>query len=161
MRLFFIRHAEAVEADRFDGDDGLRPLTRAGRKKAAAAYRRLTRILPEPEWIASSEAVRAIQTADLLHKYARRAKRKITPLLNPGRGIRGFRALYAAVPKTCRVAVFVGHEPDLSQIISSIVSGGKLNMQMKKGACADVEAGPGGHGLLRALLTLDAMKGGR
>jgi phosphohistidine phosphatase len=159
MRILFIRHAEAIDAARFDGDDALRPLTKSGRRKATAAYRRLVRILPVPEVIVSSEAVRAVETAAILKKFARGARHRTSPLLNPGRGIQGFRLLFKNLRRQEDTVAVVGHEPDLSRIISSIVAQGKLNLRMKKGACADVEVVSGGRGLLRGLLSLDALTG--
>lgn len=161
MRILFIRHAEAVEADAFDGDDLGRPLTRSGRKKAAAAYARLFKILPKPDLIVSSEAVRAIETADLIHRRAKAAKRITTPLLNPGAGLPGFRKCIRSLRRRPDVLAIVGHEPDLSHVISQITAGGRLSLRLKKGACADVDVGPSGRGTLRALLALDALTDSR
>ncbi len=140
MKILFVRHAEAVEAAHFEGPDLLRPLTREGKKDAAAAYRRLFDLFPKPELILASEATRAQETADLIHARARKAKRAITPDLNPGSGVAGFRrALKACAPESVNHLVVVGHEPDISQTVSALCAGGQLSIRIKKGACVEVE----------------------
>ena len=89
----------------------------------------------------------------------RGAKQITTPLLNPGRGLQGFRAYFKTLRGRDKTVALVGHDPDFSQIISSIVAGGHLRLLLKKGACADIELSAGGRGVLRALLTPDALSG--
>lgn len=158
MRILFIRHAEAVDRDEFEGPDMERPLTKAGRRKAAIGYRRLFQTMPQPDAIYTSEALRATQTADLVKAAAPKAKILQTPLLNPGKGVHGFRKIFKGLGRKPEVVAVVGHEPDFSSVISSVVAQGKLSLRLKKGACAEIEVGVGGRGVLRSLLTLDALQ---
>lgn len=152
MKILFVRHALAVDPVDFAGeDDLLRPLTDEGRRKARHVFKALARFYDAPELIVSSEAVRARQTADLLAKEFPAAKRALAPEFNPGAKHAALvRWLRRCDRKLERVAL-VGHEPDISRMLSGLVAQGHLNIEVKKAACIEVDANRLGRGVLTLL----------
>ena len=159
MRVLFIRHAEAVEATEFAGPDLKRPLTKPGIASATRAFRKLALILPKPDLVVSSQAVRAAETADLFSAAFGIRSKTVSPHLNPGCGEEDFQALVAAWPKRTRYAVVVGHEPDVSHLVSWITASGRLAMKVKKGACIEVEMDQKCRGLLRFAVPPELLAG--
>ncbi|MCS6770771.1 MAG: histidine phosphatase family protein [Kiritimatiellae bacterium] len=151
MRILFIRHAEAVDATEFAGDDLERPLTPAGRKRFGKVVAYLARNYPKPECILSSKAVRAWETAN---DYARGVGVKdivVRDELNPGATPDDIRQILKEY-KDLEWIALVGHEPDFSKAIAALTSRGKLRMKFKKGAVAEVEWSGRGDATLRALI---------
>lgn len=136
--VWLVRHAEAVDADAFDGPDMERPLTKKGRDAANAAFRRLAAMYGKPGAIVSSEAVRAVQTARLLDKAFSIKKQSSTPALNPGCRFRDIMNVALDSLKQTDFVVLVGHEPDLSDSVSRWTSRGNLSVRLKKGAVAEL-----------------------
>lgn len=69
MRLYLVRHAKAGSRDGWDGDDDLRPLSKAGRRQAAALVDELAGA--GVARIVSSPAVRCRQTVEPLAERLR------------------------------------------------------------------------------------------
>ena len=157
MRILFIRHAEAVEAEAFQGKDLDRPLSPGGRRKMRAAARVLFRRYGRPDRILTSQAVRARATALILAKAAGARQVVETPHLNPGAGRAGFRRLWGELDPSHEIVVMVGHEPDLSRLVSWLVADGALRLKFSKGACADIEMTGGASGVLRAFFQPDRL----
>ena len=40
----------------------------------------------------------------------------------------------------------IGHEPDISRMIAGVIAGGELNIEVKKGACLEVDCNRIGRG---------------
>ncbi|MFH0907410.1 MAG: histidine phosphatase family protein [bacterium] len=159
MRILFIRHADAVESEDFDGPDMDRPLTKRGAGAARATFEKLAATLPKPDVVISSEANRAAQTADIfVEAFGTRAK-TVSSHLNPGCKEQDFRVLVAEWPKRTRYAVVVGHEPDFSQLVSWITANGRLVMKVKKGACIEVEMDEKCRGILRFAIPPELLAG--
>lgn len=150
MRILFIRHAEAVEAGQFNGPDLGRPLTKKGGKTFVRVARCLAKTYPKPDIIISSEAMRARQTAGILAQTIGVSRVAIKAEMNPG-------AKKGAIQKVIRAharkkwITLVGHEPDFSNAISSMVASGKVRLKLKKGGVAEVEKAGAGPAILRAL----------
>ena len=161
---YLVRHAEAVAAEVFEGPDLERPLTRAGRKSAARAYRRLARTLKEPpELVVCSLALRARETADQLRRAFPGAALVETSLLNPGARPAAIRRVLQREGARRAAIALVGHEPDFSQAVGELTGGGPLRLRLRKGAVVALEASPRGwmlSGLYDAKV-LEARKGGR
>ncbi len=120
MELTLIRHAEAADAGP-DGDDGARPLTRAGKRTVRAVAVALARIGVGAELLIHSPLLRASQTAELLVPLlARDGETRASSLLaeSPGASILDLLGGLA----TERVAL-VGHAPALSQLAAWLVAG--------------------------------------
>ncbi|MCO5045085.1 MAG: histidine phosphatase family protein [Verrucomicrobia bacterium] len=151
MRILFIRHAEAAEAEGFDGPDIARPLTKKGKKLFLGVARGVARAYPGLDRIISSEAVRARQTAEILAKACGSICVELCPALNPGASEEAIVRVICTLAADACVAL-VGHEPDFSTAISSRVAGGALRLKLKKGGFADVEIPASGEAVLRALV---------
>ncbi len=137
MKILFIRHAEAVEREKWAGDDMSRPLTAKGRRTVAAMAEFLRLSDNLPKFVISSEASRAKETAA---PFALKKKVQISPLLKPGCRLTTYRKLLKTNCARKFIAV-VGHEPDFSEIIAALIGNGTAQIKMAKAACAIVELG--------------------
>jgi len=139
MELYLLRHGLAVERGTpgFE-DDAARPLTPKGRRQVrrmAAAMKKLER---DFDLILSSPFLRAKQTAEIVAGELKLKKRlKISnALASGGSAAILLRQLERHRPAPGKV-LLVGHEPDLSRLISLLVTG-SLDLQMdfkKAGLC--------------------------
>lgn len=153
MRILFIRHAEAVEADEFPGRDLDRPLTPKGQR----AFQRMARMLAgnydPPRCILTSEAKRARATAEILSEAFGSGPATVAPALNPGATLTSYlNSLPGGGWKKKGLMVVVGHEPDLGKAVARLVGASKARIKLVKGACAEVEWTGARAGVLRALL---------
>lgn len=152
MRLLLIRHAEAVEADSFDGGDLERPLTPKGRRDARTMARAVARCYPRVDAVISSAAERSLATAKTVARAVGVRKVAVEPSLNPGASAKDYHRLLDRTSVPEGTLVMVGHEPDLSGVLSNLVAPDGLALKFKKGACAEVELIAPRRGNLRALL---------
>lgn len=137
MYLLVIRHGPAEDRDAFaktGRDDDLRPLTRDGCKKMAKAAKGLKRVVDSIDVIASSSLRRAVETADIIGEEFKDAKRIEREELSPGTPAKKLIKWLQSQPAGSTVAN-VGHEPDLSRLISALLTGdSRPIVEMKKGA---------------------------
>lgn len=113
MRIYLVRHAEAVPEDLAGRDDD-RWLTGRGREAARGLARLLREQQVEPDAIVSSPLPRAMQTAELLaNGLDFLGVIEVLPALRPG-----VPARIAAGELGARGAsiVVVGHEPTISEL---------------------------------------------
>jgi phosphohistidine phosphatase len=125
--LILLRHgiAEDPTPDKNDLD---RELTSKGRRRMEAIAAGLARVFPEAEAIYSSPAVRAVETAwPVAKKYGLKIAK--SDALAPGEASR---KLVDEV--TVDFAIFVGHEPTLSQLMKDL-TGMHGEIELKKGGC--------------------------
>ena len=152
QQLFFIRHAIAMEREEHVGSDLKRPLTEEGRRKARKAFRGLDRSLEPPLLIISSAATRAYQTAALLREIWPRAKYLELADLNPGAGPEELQQILTSRRNLERIAL-VGHEPDFSEMIASLVSmDGSTALAVKKASLVEVQLFSANQGMLVSLI---------
>ena len=143
MELYLLRHGLAVEhgAPGFE-DDAARPLTPKGRRqlrKIAAAMKQMDLDL---DLILSSPLPRAKQTAEIVAARLKLKKRlNFSNALAPdGDPAILFRQLERKRPAPEKL-LLVGHEPDMSRLISRLVTGGaQLQMDFKKGGLCKLDA---------------------
>jgi phosphohistidine phosphatase len=153
VKILFVRHALAEERLAFQGQDDLqRPLTDEGRHKARKLFKLLAKFYDPPELLVSSEAVRALETADLLAAVFPKAAREKNALFNPGADYDHFVRWLRGLDRSLERVALVGHEPDLSLMIGGVVAHGRLNIQVKKAACIEVDCNRIGRGELTLLL---------
>ena len=141
MRLLILRHATAVPSGSPDLADEDRPLTGRGRKRFKKVARGLAEIMQAPDLLLTSPLLRARQTAKIAGKAW-----SLTPTEEPllaGGSPEAVLAAVAAHPASSVVAL-VGHEPDVSRLLSHVVGGAAEHMPFKKGGAALVELGEGG-----------------
>ncbi len=153
MKLLFVRHAKAMEREAFIGaDDLLRPLTEEGKKKAAKNFFALARFYQQPMLIVTSEAVRAMQTAEILSDAFGGVEIVQSHLLNPGATVDELKELLIPhYDKTGCVAI-VGHEPDFSLMISDLISTQGVALDIKKASIAEVQVDRYFKGELRFMI---------
>ncbi len=145
MKLYFLRHGAADWPD-WPGDDDERPLTEAGRKEVRRVAKFLREIGVAPRVIFSSPLPRAVQTAQIAHKYLGGDLLEETTLA-PGVTSRRIRALLKK--QDADEVMLVGHEPDFSEAIR-VLSGGRV--KMAKAGAARVDMDESGKGRLIWLL---------
>ena len=135
MDLYILRHgiAEDVSATGADSD---RQLTPEGQKKTHDAGRALRNLEIEFDLVLSSPFARAWRTAEIVVEElgCQRILSKCDALAS-GSPMKGMLAELSLI--ACPSVLIVGHEPDLSQLISILISGGTdVAVAMKKGALA-------------------------
>jgi phosphohistidine phosphatase len=135
MDLYVVRHAiaENRDAERWP-DDSKRPLTDKGRERFARVATVLGAMIGSVDAVLSSRFDRAWETAELLSKHAGWPKPERCEALELAPSAEVYDAL-SAYRGDSSVAV-VGHEPCLSELISSMLTGDEEGMaiEMKKGA---------------------------
>jgi len=143
MELYLLRHGLAVERGTtgFENDSA-RPLTPKGRRQLRQIAAALKRLNLRCDLILSSPFRRAKQTAEIVATELKLKKRlKFSHALAPGGGAAIlFRQLARMKPSPGKL-LLVGHEPDLSRLVSLLVTGGRqLQMDFKKGGLCKLDA---------------------
>ncbi|EIJ42881.1 phosphohistidine phosphatase SixA [Beggiatoa alba B18LD] len=151
MNVLLVRHAIAEERDEFamtGKSDDLRPLTPKGINKMHKNAAGIKTQLPTIQQIFSSPLVRAVQTADILSEYYPEAHRHCLPSLSPDRSMHDVLNTLQTEAYTNHTIALVGHEPDLCELATWLLTGHVNDwLPFKKGgACllnfdSEVEAG--------------------
>lgn len=142
MDLYLLRHGVAADHDlaRFP-DDSLRPLNARGDKQVGEIAKALRRLDLGIDTIWCSPYVRTRQTAAVVAatlglEDQLEAREELAPGGDPGKLLAGLEALE---PGRASV-MLVGHEPDLSRLLSMIASGGaNVGVEIKKGGMARLD----------------------
>ncbi len=134
MKLYFIRHAAALERSEWQDNDLKRPLTKEGIKKFKSFFKKISCNMKKPDLIIASEAERSIGTAKIVAKLYE-MEYQVDPRINPGADIMQYKLLLEDLEeKGIGTAAIIGHEPDLSNFISFYISETALSLKLKKGA---------------------------
>ncbi len=137
MEVYIIRHAIAI--DRFDPDvnsDAERWLTDEGIDKMQTAVKGLARLIDGFDRIYTSPYRRAKETADIVCQTLPATLDEIGEL-QPGVEFDEIATIVNGKEDEC--IALVGHEPDLSELISESISAAMhARVLMKKGAVARV-----------------------
>jgi phosphohistidine phosphatase len=149
MRVYFIRHAIAVPHEAPGVvDDASRELTREGITRMREQARGLARLKIAPRHIWTSPYKRAKQTAEIVAKGLGLTHAvKVLPALAPGgdfEQVMDYLTTHDAKPQAATTTsdeiALVGHEPDLSEMITRLLTGMDNSIvQLKKGGAACVE----------------------
>ncbi|HEX9046320.1 MAG TPA: phosphohistidine phosphatase SixA [Verrucomicrobiae bacterium] len=143
MELYLLRHGIAVEPGTAGFDnDGDRPLTSKGRRQLRKIAGNLKELDCDFDLILSSPLLRARQTAEIVaDKLKLKKKLRICEALAPGGAARlWMRQLEREKPTPKRV-LLVGHEPDLSSLVSLLLAGKTgLEVEFKKAGLCKLEA---------------------
>jgi phosphohistidine phosphatase len=134
MEIYFLRHGLA-DWPNWNRPDSERPLTDEGVERMKAQAKTMKRLGLAPDLIAASPLVRAQQTAQIVGDRFNLTI-NVTLLLAPGFDLTKLTAIVRDLPNVKELMV-VGHEPDFSQTITSLIGGGRI--VMKKGGLARVE----------------------
>jgi phosphohistidine phosphatase len=141
MKIYILRHGEAVDAEEVGGGDAARTLTAKGEKTSREAARGMLKLEIRPEAIWTSPYPRAAQTARLTAETLG-FKGRCEPLaaLEPGADPAAVAGLLEADFKNEAIMI-VGHNPDLEDLIQYLISeSGQARVALKKGGLALVEA---------------------
>jgi phosphohistidine phosphatase len=136
VQIYFLRHGLA-DREAWDGEDFARPLTPRGRKRMVREARALARIGISPDVILTSPLARARQTAEIVGDVLGVGPRlRAEDRLQPGFGVSDLVAIVHDNPGLERMMV-VGHNPDFSLVVGSLIGGAEV--VFKKGALARVD----------------------
>ena len=140
MKLIFVRHAAAIEQSAGTSEEE-RYLTSEGRAFFRKTARTMLKNGIEPSLILTSPLVRAVQTAEILAEtLSYSGTLAVADGLGPGFDTLALQQLLSMYPSVDEL-VLVGHEPDLSRLIVSL-----LNLQtgfnFKKGAAIKLKFDP-------------------
>lgn len=139
MNIYLIRHgdAERISAEKKDAD---RELTQQGKIKLQAAVLNWGNLIKGFDFIVTSPLVRAIQTSNIIAKqYNASDKILIDRKLSPGCDADDIAEIANSLGG--EEIAFVGHQPDMSEILSELVSSKGAYIEFKKGAVAKVSFG--------------------
>jgi len=121
MKLFIVRHADAIERTA-EVPDEQRYLTSEGRTFFRKTARTMLKKGVEPSLILTSPLVRAVQTADILaESLSYIGLVVVTDELSPGFDVGALQRLLEKFQQVDEL-VIVGHEPDLSGVVSSLLA---------------------------------------
>jgi phosphohistidine phosphatase len=141
MILYFLRHASAGEHMANPKKDEKRALDKEGIEQCGYVGRAMAALQVQVDTIVSSPLKRATQTASLVgNELGYEGKLQIETGLRPAATFADFRKLLEKYARYEAVMV-VGHNPNLSQFLGSIISdsGCEASVELKKGAVAKVE----------------------
>jgi phosphohistidine phosphatase len=137
MHLFLLRHGIAADhGDPLCPHDSERPLTPQGRRKTRLVAGTLGRLGIKPDVILTSPFVRARQTADITATVLRAKKRlRVCQHLAGGGDAKRLIAELNRLHGNADSVMLVGHEPDLSELASLLISGkpDDAHLELKKG----------------------------
>ncbi len=134
MQLYFLRHAIAHDAQ-FGESDFERELTPDGILLTRHTARLLKVLGVAPDRLYTSPLIRARQTAEIVGQMLSVAA-QVRGELSPGFDASAVELLTRDAGHDDDV-FFVGHEPDFSQTISTLIGGGQV--LMKKGGLARID----------------------
>jgi len=136
MKLLFIRHSLAMDREVFVGNDLERPLVEKGIKRAKTFFKHIKKIYPKIDYIITSKAKRAKDTALILKEFYKDAIYEETTLLYPGANINDLKKV---LKNKDGIVAIVGHEPDLSEFIKELMFAPNLKIKLKKPSLVELE----------------------
>lgn len=136
MKLLFIRHSLAMDKEVFVGNDLERPLVEKGIKRAKTFFKHIKKIYPKIDYIITSKAKRAKDTALILKEFYKDAIYEETTLLYPGANINDLKKV---LKNKDGIIAVVGHEPDLSEFIKELMFAPNLKIKLKKPSLVELE----------------------
>ena len=164
MNLFLLRHGRAVERGTAGlATDAARALIPEGRRELRLIARAMLKLDLTFDLILASAFLRAKQTAELVAAELKWKQRlRFADELQPGGDASKLIRKVATLKPVPENVLLVGHEPDLSELISLLVSGKPgAGFALKKGGLAKLEVeklGAGKCASLAWLLTPRQMK---
>ena len=141
MNLYLLRHAKAEDFGVRFPDDSQRPLTSAGEKEMRRVARGMRRLELKFDLILSSPYARAKRTAEIVAEIFKSKKLHFSQNLASGGSTREvINELNGDYPALENV-LLVGHEPDLSRLVSFLSTGGNgLSVRFKKAGLCKLSA---------------------
>jgi phosphohistidine phosphatase len=140
MMLYILRHAEAEETAETGGDEA-RKLTVHGKDRMSDAAAGMRAFGIKFDAIVTSPLVRAAETAGIVASaYSNSPPPQVLPALSGG--VPPAEAVTALMPFARHDNVLiVGHEPQLSGLVSLLLTGSPdaMHLRLKKGACVALD----------------------
>jgi phosphohistidine phosphatase len=153
MNLYLIRHGDS-EKSSLQKKDHERELTASGKKITEQAALYWKKIIPPFDHILSSPFIRSVQTAEIIASVFKLHQGVvIDKKLSPGSSTEDLIEIVQAYDSK-NIAV-VGHQPDMSEHISNLISGSTAFVEFKKSAIAKLSFGSkikSGKGTLNLLI---------
>jgi phosphohistidine phosphatase len=139
MNIYLIRHGDS-EKSSVDKKDFQRELTSSGKNMTKKAALQWKKIIPEFDYIISSPYIRAVQTAELIAEIFSPNNGIITDIkLAPGSKTDDLiEVIYTY--KSRNIAI-VGHQPDLAEHVSYLISASHAYVEFKKSSIAKLSFG--------------------
>ncbi len=159
MNIYILRHGLAVDPGTAGYErDADRPLTAEGEHKVREIAKAMQLLELNFDLILSSPFTRARQTAEIVAKVLDlRRKLEFTEALASGGNAETLVRMLGNTRPRAEDVLLVGHEPDLSELISFLVSGSSsFPVELKKGGFCKLGAARLKHGrcaILEWLLT--------
>lgn len=157
MLIYFLRHGDASSDSRFH--DHERPLTDRGQKQAACIGKFLHETKAHINIILTSPLIRACETGRIVQTFINMPHMETSEYLINGTHPKH---LFQQITEfEVESVLLVGHEPFLSETISSLIGGDhKADIEMKKCSLASVEVFESirpGAGILKQLVHVDTI----
>lgn len=138
-RVVLVRHAKALDREKWESDDILRPLTGKGRKQAKRLARFLKERYPKLDAIFASPAARAEEMAQRVAKAFSKTPLIFADEILPECGAEGYtKLLEMALLKNHKEIVIIGHEPDLSEALAKILGIEALGLHWGKATLVEL-----------------------
>ncbi len=148
MEIYLLRHGIAVERGEHSGRDEERALTSEGRRKTRRVAQAMRAMRLSFDVVFSSHFVRARQTAEIVVESLRAKQRlQLTEHLAPGTPADSQVAWLKSLRPAPESVLLVGHEPNLSELSSRLLTGQEmLALNFKKAGLCKVSAERPGSG---------------
>jgi phosphohistidine phosphatase len=159
QQLWLLRHADAGDPAQWAGSDDERPLSAKGERQAERLGQFLAAIRLRPDAIVSSPKLRARRTAEIVGSTLGIVV-SIDERLGGGVDLRSADGVIATAGDPPR-PMLVGHDPDFSELLGTLV--GAAQIPMRKGALARLDVVRplrAGGGTLRWLVPPDLLRRG-
>jgi phosphohistidine phosphatase len=133
IELYVVRHGIAVGRES-PVEDAFRPLTAKGRRRFRKTAKAFARVARKLDLILTSPLVRAVQTAEILAGEAKHGEVAILEELDPKVPVETLVEAIALRANGAKAVALVGHEPQLSELVSALAGVGADELDLKKGA---------------------------
>lgn len=139
MNIYLVRHGDAEKAS-IDKMDYERGLTIQGVSTTRNAANYWKKIIPDIDYIITSPFTRAVQTSQIISEAFGFDKKIITDKkLSPGSKTEDLTEILNTLKG--KNIIVVGHQPDISDHISELVSDSGMFLEFKKSAIAKISFG--------------------
>ena len=139
VNLYILRHASAGTRRANPLIDVKRPLDKEGKQQCLLVGSFMNSLNVQFDLVISSPLKRALQTASLVAtETGYDAKIMVSEALSPGATVAQFEKLIADLGNHENVLI-VGHNPNLAQFLGAVLSSGRTNIRLRKGAIARVD----------------------
>lgn len=135
MNLYLLRHAPAEDFGERFPNDSERPLTAAGEKEMFRVAEGIKQLELKFDLILTSPFLRAQRTAEIVAEVCQSGAFRLSENLASGENPDGIIRELKHDSSGLKHILLVGHEPDLSRLVSLLTTGGPgLSLNFKKAA---------------------------